>query len=359
VDEARERLCRTIGCEFSELYFTSGGTEAAQMAVVGTALANQNPNRTRVLMGAAEHPCVLETGRWLARLGYEVELIPVDREARIELASLAAALDDDVLLVSVMHANNELGSLNPVSEAADLAHRVGAYFHTDAVQTFLNQVSQAEIRLVNATAADLISLSAHKIGGPQGVGALFVRAGTRIEPVLTGGGQERELRAGTENVLGIVGLGAAVQHRFDHLADELAATRAARDAFTCTLEGLCGDQLVPSVATGPALDSFAHVRFPGVPAESLVIRLDQEGVSVGSGSACSSGSLEPSHVLLACGYSMDEAREGMRFTFGPGIGVEDARRAAEITAQCVRSLLPGGAQCGKPSGTPSGTGLGE
>jgi cysteine desulfurase len=338
VDEARERICEAMGCDFGELYFTSGGTEAAQLAIVGTALANSDPNRTRVLIGAAEHPCVLETGRWLARLGYTIERIPVDREARVELDALAASLDGRALLVSVMHANNELGSLNPVAEAADLAHRVGAWFHTDAVQTFLNQASQADTRLVEATGADLISVSAHKLGGPQGVGALYARAGTKLEPIINGGGQEREMRAGTENVIGIVGFGEAVRYRLGDLANQLGTARAARDAFMDRLGKFVGQSMRPSVTSGSALESFAHLRFPGVPAESLLIRLDQEGMSAGSGSACSSGSLEPSHVLLACGYSSEEAQEGMRFTFGPESSVEDALRAAEVTAECVRSI---------------------
>lgn len=338
VDEARQHICGAMGCDFGELYFTSGGTEAAQLAIVGAALANSDPNRTRVLVSAAEHPCVLETGRWLARLGYTVEKIPVDREARIELGALEATVGKDVLLVSVMHANNELGSLNPVAEVADLAHRVGAWFHTDAVQTFLNVSAQAGTRLVQATGADLISVSAHKLGGPQGVGALYARAGTRLEPVLTGGGQERELRAGTENVIGIVGFGEAVRYRFDDLVSQVGRARAARDAFMNRLGQLVGASMRPSVTSGSALGTFAHVRFPRVRAESLLIRLDQEGISAGSGAACSSGSLEPSHVLLACGYSSEEAQEGMRFTFGPQISVEDAVRAAETTAECVRSI---------------------
>jgi cysteine desulfurase len=338
VDEARERICEAMGCDFGELYFTSGGTEAAKLAIVGAALANADRNRTRVLVGAAEHPCVLETGRWLARLGYTVERIPVDREARIELDALAASLDEHVLLVSVMHANNELGSVNPVVEAADLVHRVGAWFHTDAVQTFLNQSSQVQNRLVQATGADLISVSAHKLGGSQGVGALYARAGTRLEPILTGGGQEREMRAGTENVIGIVGFGEAVRYRLGDLVSQIGRARAARDAFMGRLGQLVGASMRPSVAEGPMLESFAHLRFPGVPAESLLIRLDQEGISAGSGAACSSGSLEPSHVLLACGFSTEEASEGMRFTFGPEISVEDALLAAEVTSACVRSI---------------------
>jgi cysteine desulfurase len=321
IDEAREKLSSALGCLFAEVLFTSSGTEAANMAILGAALANEDRSRDRVLLGAAEHHCVLHTRPLLERLGYHVELIPVNRIARARLDALEEMIGPDVLLVSVMAANNELGTLQPVREVGELCKASGSLFHCDSVQMF------------GPVDADLATYSAHKLYGPKGVGAIYVRAGTRLKPLAVGGGQEREMRAGTENVAGIVGFGAAV-------TAHTAPTPLARDRFL--------DRLVAAgfVATVPdradALAGHAHVRLPGVDAETMLIRLDRMGVSASSGAACSSGSLEASHVLLACGYSEREAREGLRFTFGRFSTVAEAEEAASrviAAAEPVRKTL--------------------
>lgn len=321
IDRAREILADRLGCLFAEVIFTSGGSEAANLAIVGAALAHGGLRR-RIVMGAAEHHCVLHTRGMLERLGYRVDLIPVDRAARVDLNRLESMLGSDVLLVSVMHANNELGTLQPIEEVGAAAHGVGALFHCDAVQTlgpFLT--GQA----TNPTGdADLVSFSAHKIGGPQGVGALFVAAGTKIAPLVVGGGQERELRAGTENVAAIAGFRGAIEGC-------RPIDPAPRDRF---LERL--GEAAPDRAT--VLPGHAHVRFAGVNAETLLIRLDRDGISASSGAACSSGSIEPSHVLLACGYTLDEAREGVRFTFGPDHSLGDADLAADRVLAAVDAI---------------------
>lgn len=313
IDQAREIISDSLNALFAEVIFTGSGTEAANMAIIGAALANEDPGRSRVLFGSAEHHCALETAPMLERLGYSVELIPVDRHARVTAEDLKPLLNEDVLLVAVMHANNELGTINPAKELCELTQKQGALFFCDAVQTFPH-LQPAEI------GADLLSLSAHKIGGPKGIGALYIRAGTRIQPLIQGGGQERELRAGTENVSAIVGLGVAVS------SFELGTKHAARDDFLQNLSPAFV-RTVPN--TSLTLPGHAHVRLPDVSAETMLIKLDRLGISASSGAACSSGSLEPSHVLLACGYSQEEAREGLRFTFGSGTSVESAIEAAE------------------------------
>lgn len=312
IDQAREIVSNALDAIFAEVIFTGSGTEAANMAIIGAALANEDPSRKRILLGAAEHHCVLETAPLLQRLGYSVELIPVDQQAQVTPEKIESLLDQTVLLVAVMHANNELGTINPAKELCDLTHDKGALFFCDAIQTFPH-MSPAKI------GADMLSLSAHKFDGPKGVGALYVRAGTKIKPLVSGGGQERELRAGTENVAAIVGFGAAVA------TYKVGLKLEARDAF---LQNLSPAFVRTVPDTSKTLPGHAHVRLPGVSAETMLIKLDRLGISASSGAACSSGSLEPSHVLLACGYSQDEAKEGLRFTFGPSTSIEEAIDAA-------------------------------
>jgi len=330
IDESREIVSQSLGSEFGEIIFTSSGTEAANLAVIGAALANKDPKRKRVVMSAVEHHCVLHTRPVLERLGYQVDIAPVNREALIDVNRLADLIGDDVLLVNVMQANNELGTIQPVPEVSNLARQSGALFHCDAVQTYLTFGWS-----VDDIGADLITLSAHKIGGPKGAGALYMKAGTKLQPLLLGGGQEREMRAGTESVANIVGLGAAVlAHKVKH-----DNRRAARDAFVHRLEDMRIEQLVWSVPSrADVLPGHAHLRFKGVSAESMLIRLDRAGVSASSGAACSSGSIEASHVLLACGYSETEAREGLRFSFGISSTVADAERGAELVGEAATQI---------------------
>lgn len=326
VDEAREAVAATFGGGFAEIVLTSGGTEAANLAVVGTALAHAG-SRRRVLASAGEHPCVLQTEAMLARAGFQLETVPIDRVGRIDLDALERALDDDVLLVALLHANNELGTRQSVAEAAELAHRVGALLFTDAVQTF-----GAEAWTVDALGADLASMSAHKFGGPLGVGALWVRGGVQVTPLVRGGAQERERRAGTENWLALAGVApalAAVDVR-----EESARKAACREAFL----GALGSAPIASVPSSVALAGHLHLRFPGIAAESLLIALDRSGVAAGSGSACSSGAVEPSHVLRAAGYGEKEQREGVRFTFGWSTRVEDAAEAGRRVAEAVARI---------------------
>jgi cysteine desulfurase len=319
IDLAREQVANRLGCEFAEVVFTSGGTEACNLALVGRALANEDSSRRRILISAAEHACVWATAPLLRRLGYSVEFIPVDRYARPILPQLT----DDVLLVSAMAANNELGTLSPVEEIAQATRAVGATYFCDAVQ------------MPGPADADLVAIAGHKMGGPRGVGVLVVRAGSRIAPFVAGGAQERERRGGTEDVAAIVGLGAACTLDYLNLTP-------IRNAFLDRLSFNHGPSFINSLDSAlclpSALPSHAHLRFPGVDAETLLLALDRAGVAASAGSACASGSLEPSHVLLACGWTPQEAKEGLRFTFGWDNTIEQALEAANRVSEVVTKL---------------------
>ena len=326
IDEAREAFSSAFGCLFGEVVFTSSGTEAANLAIVGAALGSKN-GRKRVLLGAAEHHCVLYTREVLERLGFVVELIPVTHSGQVLASTVEEMLGDDVLLVSVMHANNELGTVNDVGSIGALVKGVGALFHVDAVQTFPGEW------VVKDFSADLVNVSAHKFYGPKAVGALYVKAGTSMKPLAWGGGQEREMRAGTENVAGLVGAAVALR---GFKVESRGDLEGIRGVFEEILEGVG----VWTVEKGvERLPGHSHLRLPGVDAEVALIRLDRAGISASSGAACSAGSLEPSHVLMACGYSEKEAREGLRFTFGRGNTVEEAREVGAIVRREIEGIL--------------------
>ena len=313
LDLARERVARRMGCEFAEVVFTSGGTEACNLALVGRALANEDPRRDRVLISAAEHACVWGAAPLLRRLGYRVEPIPVDRCAR----PLLEGVDNDVLLVAAMAANNELGTITDVPAIAALCREAGATLFCDAVQ------------MPGATDADLVAIAAHKMGGPRGAGALVVRAGTRIKPFVAGGAQERERRGGTEDTVALVGLGAAC-------AIPAPDLRPVRDVFASRISDL-GARIVFTTHPPPTTHSILHLRFPGLDAETLLLALDRAGISASAGAACASGAQEPSHVLLACGWTAQEAKEAVRFSFGWTNTVEEA---VEAVAR-VRMIVEG------------------
>ena len=334
LDKARETLSGALGCLFGEALFTGSGTEAANLAIVGAALAHEG-RRRRILLGASEHQCVLNTRPILERLGFTVESIPVDKFARADLAALKHMLGDDVLLVSVMHANNEVGSVNDPAAVAKLAKGAGALYHCDAVQTFpwLN----GNRWTVDDIGADLINVSAHKLGGPKGVGGLYVRSGTKLKPLTAGGGQEREMRAGTENVAGAVGFAAAIHQAVE---DKNWSKRksAAKAAFIDQLEKEDAPKFNQTVEDVEVLAGHLHIRFPGVSAESMLILLDRLGVAISSGSACSSGAIEPSHVLLAAGWDKTAANEGLRITFGCQTTLAEATEAAKRTADAASRI---------------------
>jgi cysteine desulfurase len=327
IDEAREVIAEALGCEFGEVIFTSGATEAANAAILGIALRNQAEGRSSVAISSAEHHCVIETGPLLRRLGVAVKVLPADGSGLVDPECLAGL---EPGLLCAMHANNELGSIADIKKISRVAKAAGLLFFCDAVQTFMVPGCWPFGKL--AQMVDLAAISAHKIGGPKGIGALYVRAGLKPVPLAVGGGQEREMRAGTENVAAIVGFAEAVKLRRKSQETRLPL----RDRF---LAALRATGAVPSLMAGvPCLPGHVHVRWPGIQAETLLIRLDQMGIAAASGAACSSGSTEPSHVLLAAGYSVEEAKEGVRFSFGLHTAPEDLDEAARRIAEAVSAI---------------------
>lgn len=330
VDSARETFAKILGCLFGEVHFTSSGTEAANLAILGTAFANSDLSRNRVILGAAEHHCVLHTQEWLGRLGYSVSLAMPNQWGQVTEQELEKHMGDDVLLVSIMQANNELGSLTDIPRLVRVAKSFGALFHSDCVQSFPFCGSIDELGV------DLLSASSHKVYGPTGSGLLYIRAGTSIKPTTVGGGQEREMRAGTENVAAIIGFATASQWCVENI-DVQAKKKLARDAFSSLLVDA---GFVPTLGGNTeVLPGHFHCRYPGIDAETMLILLDRRGISASSGAACSSGSLEPSHVLRACGYSEAESREGLRFTFGKDTTLAEAEIAAQITIESAHEIL--------------------
>lgn len=318
IDESREIFSQLLGCLFGEVVFTSSGTESANLAVIGGALsAREQTGSWEVILGAAEHHCVLHTRGFLELLGFKVLIAPVDRQARVDVGWLQDHVRGQTALVSVMHANNELGTFNDVVEIGRFCRKHAAFFHVDAVQTFPGSWR------VDDFEADLATLSAHKFYGPKAVGILYARSGVKPKALMVGGGQEREVRAGTENVAGIVGAGVAAREIAQDLGWKETVAEI-RDLFEASLD----PRFIRSVTDAPRLPGHCHIRFPGVDAETALIRLDREGIAASSGAACSSGSLEPSHVLAACGYPVAEAKEGLRFTFGRQNTKEEALAAA-------------------------------
>jgi cysteine desulfurase len=328
VEEARERMAPCLGCDPSEIVFTSGGTEACNLAVVGAHRAVGG----EVLCSAFEHHAVLD-----ACAGLGGRLVPVLPSGVVDLGALAAMLGGQVGVVSIMLANNEVGTLQPLAEVVELVRRLapGAVVHTDAV------AGAPWVDLATAAAgADLVSLGAHKFGGPKGVGALVVRAGTPLEPVLYGGPQERERRPGTHHVAGIVGMAAALETTAVGLPEEGPRVGALRSRL---LDGLRGS--VPGTfETAPGADKVpgsCHVRFEGTEQEELLVLLDDMGVCASAASACASGALEPSHVLRAMGMSAGQAREAVRFSLGWASTDEDVALALDRVPKAVERLRAG------------------
>jgi cysteine desulfurase len=333
LEAARERAAELIGARHPlEIVFTGGGTEADNLAVAGAALAGGH--RRGVVTSATEHEAVLEAARFVARLGCPVAVLPVDASGRLDPGDVAEAVTADTAVVSVMTANNETGVLQPIAAVAAAVHRADpdVAVHTDAVQAF-----SAEEVTVATTGADLITLASHKIGGPKGVGLLLVREGITLEPVLHGGGQELGRRSGTHNVAGIVGMVTAMELAAADRTRFGERVAAARDGFEERLRSRLGG-LAVNAPLDARLPQHSHVRIPGVKAETLLIRLDQEGIAAAAGSACHSGAMEISHVLAAMGMRDEAAAECLRFTFGWTSRPEDGPDAAEIVAKVAEDL---------------------
>lgn len=308
VDEAREKVATAVGADPREIFFTSGGTEADNIAIQGLALARNKDGR-HIITSKIEHHAVLDTCHFLESQGYEVTYLPVDEHGLVSVAAFEAALRPDTILATIMHANNEMGTIQPIKEMAAIARAKKISFHTDAVQT----VGSIPVD-VKDLGVDMMSFSAHKFYGPKGIGVLYIKKGTRVKPLYHGGGQERKYRPGTENHVGIIGLAKALELATTDLAERQAKVSALRDKLAAGLLAL------PEVT----LNGHPTQRLPGnvnvsvryVEGESLILSLDMQGIAVSSGSACTSGSLEPSHVLLAMGLTHEQAHGSLRLTLG-------------------------------------------
>jgi cysteine desulfurase len=312
MDEARSAVSTLIGAEPSELVFTSGGTEADNFALRGAAEALEPTGRKHLIATSIEHEAVLVTLKALARRGWRTTLLPVGETGIVSPDALKEALTDDTAIVSVMHANNELGTIQPVAELAAITRTKGALFHTDAVQS----VAKIPVN-VRELGVDLLSLSAHKFNGPKGAGALWIKRGTRIAPILTGGKHERTRRAGTENVPAIAGMGVAAERARSKLGADAARLVALRDRLEREILSRIPGTMVNG-AREPRVPNTTNISFERVEAESLLIALDLEGIAVSTGAACSSGTLEPSHVLRAMGLPTHRAQNSIRFSLGAG-----------------------------------------
>jgi len=324
IEDAREQIAHSIGATPPEIVFTSGGTESDNMALRGV-LRDGSGESDHIITSAIEHPAVLETCKFLEQLGHEVTYVPVDGDGRINPGEVEAAIRDNTRLISIMHANNEIGSIQPIAEVGAIAASHGVYMHTDAVQS----VGKIPVD-VAALNVDMLSISSHKIYGPKGVGCLYVRKGTKLKPLIFGGGHERGLRSGTENVSGIIGFSEAMRLSIEDFADNVRIQRLRDELIDAVLRDIPYTRL--NGGKQYRLPNNANFSFSYIEGESLVLRLSAKGVAGSTGSACSSKKLEPSHVLLAIGLDPVDAHGSLRLTLG--------RDTTEADVQYVNEVLP-------------------
>jgi cysteine desulfurase len=340
VEEARTKVAALIGADPGEVYFTAGATESDNWAVIGAALAHEKrPDdgsrqgiRNHIITSAIEHHAVLETGEYLQKRGFELTVLPVDEYGLVDPEAVRAAITDKTILISIMHANNEIGTVEPIAEIGAIAREKGIIFHTDATQS----VGKIPVD-VKALNVDLLSLSAHKLYGPKGIGALCIRKGVRIQPYLHGGGQESRKRAGTHNVPGIIGLGKAAEIAQATMAEESARVIELRDWL---IERVT--TAIPNVRLNghptKRLPNNVNVSVQGIEGESMILSLDMFGICVSSGSACTSGDLSASHVLLAIGLPHELAHGSLRMTLGRSTTKEDLEKVTDALVGIVERL---------------------
>jgi cysteine desulfurase len=333
IDTARDQLASILGARSREIVFTGGGSEADNLALRGVLTGRENRGR-HLIVSSVEHEAVLETARELQQQGFELTELAVDRTGRVAPHELEAALRPDTALVSVMWANNEVGTIQPIGELAELTHsKSSAVFHSDATQA----LGKLELN-VQDVGVDLLTTSAHKVYGPKGVGALFVRHGTRLDPIITGGGQERSRRSGTENVAGIVGFGVAAELAESERAVEMRRQAALVSELAKRIQAGVPDAIRTGASAESRLANFCTFAFPNVEGELLLLRLDRAGVCASAGSACTSGSLAPSHVLLAMGFSPQLASAHLRLSLGRDTTLAEVEQTANVIGHEVAAL---------------------
>ncbi len=331
VDEAREKVAALIGATANEIFFTSGGTEGDNLAIKGVAFANRKKGN-HIITSAIEHHAVLHTCEYLEKHGFTVTYLPVDEYGMVRIEDVKNAITDKTILITIMMANNEVGTIQPVKEIGRLAREKGIYFHTDAVQAVGNY--PIDVQEMNI---DLLAMSGHKFHAPKGIGALYIRRGVRVEALQHGGGHERNLRAGTENVPGIVGLGKAAEIAKQEMAKKVTYLGKLRDRIISEVMAK-----IPHVKLNghpvERLPGNANFSFLFIEGESLLLNLDLKGIAASSGSACTSGSLDPSHVLLAMGLTHEVAHGSLRITLGRGNTAEEVDYFLEVLPEIIDRL---------------------
>ncbi|MDD4876916.1 MAG: cysteine desulfurase NifS [Dehalococcoidales bacterium] len=331
IGNARTQIANLIGSRDEEIIFTSGGTEADNFAIKGIAFANESKGN-HIITSSIEHPAVLETCRFLQKNGFNISFIPVDKQGLVDPDGVRKAITKNTILISIMHANNEIGTIEPIAEISKVAKKAGVYFHTDAIQT------AGHIPIdVNELGVDLLSISAHKLYGPKGIGALYIKKGTSLATFMHGGEQEQGRRAGTENVPGIVGFGKAAELIQQEIDDESKRLIYLRDLLlTGILERINHSRLNghPTMR----LPNNANISIDFAEGESMILNLDLEGICAATGSACSSRNLEPSHVLLATGLSQEQAHGSLRFSLGKWTTEDEIKRVLDVLPRIVARL---------------------
>ena len=331
MENARAQVASVIGAKSAEIFFTSGGTESDNWALKGAMKANEKKGR-HLIISAIEHHAILHSAKALEREGFEVTVLPVDADGVVAPESVEAAIRPDTVLVSIMAANNEIGTIQPLKQISELAHSVGAKFHTDAVQA----VGHMHID-VQEMGIDMLSLAGHKFRGPRGTGVLYVKNGIQLEPLVYGGGQERGLVSGTENTAGFIGLAAAMQDACEHLDEKMGYVKKLTDKL---VKGIM-ENIPYSHYTGDPVNRLpgtASFVFEAIEGEGLILRLDNAGVCGSTGSACSTGSLDPSHVLMAIGLPHEIAHGSLRLTLGEQNTEEDVDYVIETVTDVVKTL---------------------
>ncbi|MBM2825223.1 MAG: NifS2 [Dehalococcoidales bacterium] len=331
IEAAREKVARLIGAGAEEIVFTGGGTEADNFALKGVAFANESKGN-HIITSPIEHHAVLEPGRFLEKRGFKVTYLPVDEYGMVDPDDVKKAITSKTILISVMHANNEIGTVQPIAEIGKVAREAGVYFHTDAVQT----VGHIPVD-VNKLGVDLLSLSAHKLYGPKGVGVLYIRKGTRLVSFMHGGEQEKGRRASTENVPGIVGLGKAAELIQPEMAEEAQRLTHLRDQLISGLLTKIGHIRLNGHPV-KRLPNNVNISIEFIEGEATCLNLDLEGICVSTGSACTSSSSEPSHILTAIGVPPEQAHGSLRFTMGKWTTEDDIIRVLEVLSRIVDKL---------------------
>lgn len=336
VEEARKKVANAINCDSKEIYFTSCGSESDNLAIKGIAYANKDKGN-HIITTKIEHPAVLHTCQHLERQGFKVTYLNVDSEGLISIKELEQAICSETILISVMFANNEIGTIEPIKEIGEIAKKHNIYFHTDAVQAIGNVL--IDVKKLNI---DLLSMSAHKFYGPKGMGALYVKAGVKFEKIQDGGHQERNKRGGTENVAGIVGLGKAIEIAYKNFDEYNKRLTDLRDYYISQVE-----EKIPYIKINghrtKRLPGNANISFKYIEGESLLLNLDMKGICASSGSACTSGSLAPSHVLVAIGLLPEIAHGSLRITFGEDNTKQDVDfliQALIVIVEKLRNMSP-------------------